>query len=300
MLKIKNSLSIMAVMSLALFASHSQAQEAKVFAISDFVPVDSDGCGGGDRSHWDNMVDEWYDQMGAEGHSKDGQYTNGATTIQMFCDPDWNSSCLDALYLDEADAAMIATHGADSGDHWAGTMRQPWNGHCALDGGGSSDDMWVGDYDLEFLHLSSCYSADDDNLGGIREAMYDTVDSPGNGRRLHQWNGFHGIMWIGGGFDNDYEDFADDAHSVSMGRAWVSNHYNDSVDCSWADPFGWFGTCQEQCPIAYAIGTSGSDALNRLRNERYNNVFSDPSGSNVYAYRYIRGCDSTGETAFNP
>lgn len=279
---------------------HLLAMEAKVFAISDFVPTASGGCGGNDIGHWDNMVDEWYDQMGSEGHTKDGQFTNGSMTIQRFCDPDWNSACRDDEFIDDADAAMIATHGSDSGDHWAGTMRFPWAGHCALDAGGTSDDMWVGDWDLEFIHLSSCFSADDDNLNGIREAMFDPIDTPGHGRRAHQWDGFHGIMWIGGRFDNDYEDFADDAHSVAMSVAWVNNMYNNRVDCAGYDPFNWFGTCDEQCPVAYSISNTESSALSRLNYERYNNVYSDPTGNNWYAYRYIENCDPVSETAFNP
>ncbi len=276
------------------------AMEVKVFAIGDFVPSGSGGCGGGDRSHWPTMVDHWYDHMGVHGHTKDGQYTNGSMTIQRFCDPDWNGGCLDYLYVDEASAAMIATHGSDSGDHWAGTMRYPWGGHCALDAGGTSDDMWVGDFDLEFIHLSSCYSADDDNLPGIRHAMYDPVDSPNNGRRAHQWNGFHGLMWIGSRFDNDYKEFAHDAHSTSISRSWVHNLYDDRVDCAGYDPWNWFGTCQEQCPVAYSIGPTGSSALTRLVNERYNYVYADPTGNNGWAYRYIVACDPSGETAFSP
>lgn len=278
----------------------AEAMEAKVFAIGDFVPSSSGGCGGADISHWPDMVDYWYDEMGDHGHTKDGQYTNGSMTIQRFCDPDWDSDCRDYTYADEADAFVIALHGSDSGDHWAGTMRAPWKGHCALDGGGSSDEMWMGDMDAEFIHLSSCFSADDDNLNGIREAMYDPIDTPVNGGRAHQWDGFHGVMWIGGGFDGNYSDFADDAHSIAMARSWVNNLYDDTVDCAWGDPFNWFGTCQEQCPVAYSIGSTESDALSRLNNERYNNVYSDPTNKNWYAYRYIVACDSTGETAFSP
>ncbi|GLS24749.1 DUF6345 domain-containing protein [Marinibactrum halimedae] len=280
-------------------ASQTLALEAKVFAISDFVPTSSGGCGSNDVAHWDNMVDRWYDRMGNFGHQKDGQYTNGSMTLKRFCDPDWNSNCEDHLWVDEADAAMIATHGSDSGDHWAGTMRTRWLGHCALDGGGNASEMHVGDFDLEFIHLSSCYSADDDNLDGIREAMHDPEDSPSNGRRAHQWDGFHGIMWIGSRFNNDYRDFVSDAHSTSMASAWVSNMYNSRVGCAGYDPFNWFGTCQEQCPVAYSIGNGRTDALNRINNERYNYVFSDPSSNNTYAYRYIPGCNPVGENAFS-
>jgi hypothetical protein len=278
-------------------ASSAFALEAKVFAIGDFVPTASGGCGGNDISHWPDMVDEWYDEMGSHGHAKDGQYTNGNMVLTRFCDPDWNSSCRDHLYLDEADAAMIALHGSDSGDHWQGTLRWPSIGNCRVDGGGTGAEINVGDVDLEFLHLSSCYSADDDNLNGIRFALTDPVD----GGHAHQWDGFHGLMWIGGSFDDDYEDFADDAHSVGMAYSWVTNHYhNNSVDCEGYDPFNWFGTCDDQCPIAYSIGTSSSNALSRLNNERYNNVYSDPTSHSYYAYMYYAGCDPLGETTFNP
>lgn len=276
------------------------AMEVKVFAIGDFVPSSSGGCGGGDRSHWPAMVDEWYDEMGSKGHLKDGQYTNGNMTIQRFCDPDWNASCQDYNYADESDAFMIALHGSDSGDHWAGTMRWLWSGNCALDAGGSANDMWMGDFDAEFIHLSSCFSADDDNISGIRFAMRDPIDSPVNGHRAHQWNGFHGIMWIGSSFDDDYEDFADDAHSIAMARAWTNNLYDSTVDCSWYDPFNWFGTCQEQCPVSYSVSNTGANALTRLTYERYNNVYSDPPAITGWAYRYIVNCDSKGETAFVP
>ena len=156
--------------------------------------------------------------------------------------------------------------------------------------------MWIGDFDAEFIHLSSCHSADDDNISGIRHMMYDSTD---NNRHAHQVDGFHGHMWIGVGFDDDYEDFADDAHSVAISRSWVNNLYDSTVNCAWYDPFGWFGTCDEQCPVAYSVSISGSSALTRLINERYNYVYTDPTGHSGWAWRYISGCDPSGESAFN-
>lgn len=290
---------VAALLGLSAFVAlpSATALEVKVFAIGDFVPTASGGCGGSDISHWPDMVDEWYDEMDSQGQTKDGQYTNGTMTIQRFCDPDQIVGCLDATYLDDADAAMLAWHGSDGGDHWGGTMRSSWSNNCTLDAGGTADDMHAGDVDLEFIHLSSCYSADDDNLSGIREAMTD----PADGGHAHQWDGFHGVMWIGTGFDNDYEDFADDAHSISMADSWVSNHHrNNSVDCEAYDPWNWFGTCQDQCPVAYSVGTTESGALSNLNNERYNNVFSDPTDDDWYAYMYIAGCNSVGEDTFTP
>jgi hypothetical protein len=276
----------------SLLGSDARALEAKVFAIGDFVPGSSGGCGGGDRSHWPDMVANWYNHMWLfHGHTADGQYTDGNMTVTRFCDPDWNAGCQDYNYIDEGDAVMMAFHGSDAGDHWAGTMRWPaLGGNCQVDGGGTGDEINVGDVDLEFLHASSCYSADDDNLDGIRFALHDPVD----GGFAHQWDGFHGLMWIGTSFDGDYADFAHDAHYSSIAYAWVTNLYrNDSVDCG--DP-----PCDDECPIAYSISSTGSGALTRLINERYNFVYADPPGNSAYAYMYYAGCDPLGETTFAP
>ena len=93
----------MAIGSIDHLAQNTHSLEAKVFAISDFVPSSSRGCNGNDISHWDNIVDEWYDQIGAEGHTKDGQFTDGSMTIQRFCDPDWTAGFNDASFIDDAD-----------------------------------------------------------------------------------------------------------------------------------------------------------------------------------------------------
>lgn len=281
----------------SLLVGSAAAMQVKVFVISDFVSSGSGGCGGDDRSHWDNMVDEWYDEMEDHGHTKDGFYKNGSMTLQRFCDVGWRSGCRDHIYVDNPAAAMIATHGSDSSDHWAGTMRYPWNSHCRLDAGGADNEMYLGDEHLDFIHLSSCHSADDDNLAGIRHALTD----PGEGGYAHSWTGFHGNMWIGWIHDDDYEDFADDAHSVSIAEAWVSNHYrNNSVGCEWWDLLNWSGTCDDQCPVAVAISTNTSNASTRLLNERYNYVYSDPTGNSAWFAMGIEGCNPVGEDGYNP
>ena len=95
------------------------AMEVKKFAIGSFTTE----CGGSQRSSWPNRVDGGYDEMANEGHLKDGNYVDGNMILQRFCDPDWDASCQDDSYIDDADAFIIATHGADSGDHWQGRMR---------------------------------------------------------------------------------------------------------------------------------------------------------------------------------
>ncbi len=298
----------------ALVAGCALAQNASalyvgMYAIGDFVPGSSGGCGGGDRTSWPGMASAWWNHMGVHGHYRGPagntyQYINGDMRIRRFCDPTYDADCRDSQSafpsgVDWMDAAIIATHGSDSGDHWAGTMRWPdaaIGDSCDLDGGGSSAEMRVGDAFIEFMHISSCYSADDDNLTGIVTAM-----DKGTGARAHLWTGFHGLMWISSSFNGDYSDVAHDGHSTSVANAWVTNLYRPGeFDCAWYDPFNWFGTCQDQCPIAFAISNTGGNALSRLTTERYNNVYSDPPGSNGYAYMYYSGCDPSGETTWNP
>jgi hypothetical protein len=294
----------------ATFAPSASALYVGMYAIGDFVPGGSGGCGGDDRGSWPGMAQAWWDKMGDYGHYKGPasnryKYVDGNMTIRRFCDPDtYDANCRDyqSSYpsgVDWMDAAIIATHGWDDGDHWGALMRYPasWNGECGLRTGGSSDMVHVGDQWIQFLHASSCQSADDDNLPGIRNAMV----KAGSNRRAHQFDGFHGIMWISSSYNGNYRETAADGHSVSVAYSWVTNHYkSNSQGCEWYDPFNWFGTCQDQCPIAYSISSTQSGALTRLNNERYNFLYSDPPGNSWYAYMYYENCDPVGETSFNP
>jgi hypothetical protein len=94
-------------------------------------------------------------------------------------------------------------------------------------------------------------------------------------------------MWIGGCCDDQYEDFASDAFSVSIKDAWMDNMFVTGIN--------GFAT---QCPVAYAVGANRTDCFNRIDNERYNNIFSDPGPIGYYCYYYYAGCDPEGETAF--
>lgn len=299
----------------ALVAGCALAQDASalyvgMYAIGDFVPSGSGGCDGGDRSSWPGMAQAWWDTMGAFGHYKGPggspyKYVNGNMTVKRFCDPNtYDADCRDyqsawPAGVDWMDAAIIATHGWDDGDHWGALMRYPWKGECGLRTGGSSSMVKVGDSWEMFLLASSCQSADDDNLPGIRFAMQDSNTS--TARRAHQFDGFHGIMWISSSYNGDYSGTAFDGHFVNLGYAWVTNQFkNNSQDCAWYDPWNWYGTCQDQCPIAYAIGSSAADAQTRLFNERYNYTYGDPTNNNYYWYYYYENCNPVGETAFVP
>ena len=292
---------VLSLLTVSVLPERASALYSGMYAIGDFTTT----CGGNDISDWPGMAQAWWDEMAAKGHytgpsTTPYKYVNGSMTLQRFCDPTFDANCRDYLSsspggMDWMDAAILATHGWDNGDHWGGLMRWTWNGSCSITAGGSSTAVRWGDAWLKFAHLSSCYSADKDNLAGIRLAMA----KAGAAKLMHQWDGFHGIMWISSGFNGNYKNTASHGHSVSVAHAWVTNHYKKGeVDCSWYDPFNWFGTCSDQCPIAYAIGSSGSDALTRLNNERYNNVLNDPANNNWYAYKYYAGCDPVGEGAW--
>ena len=293
-----------------LIAPAASALYVGMYAIGDFVPTTSGGCGGNDISAWPGMAQAWWDEMGAKGHYKGPssnpyRYVNGNMTIRRFCDPNsYDPDCRDYQSsfpsgVDWMDAAIIAAHGWDDDDHWGAIMRWPWKGECALRFGGNSNQVKVGDSWIAFLHASSCQSADDDNLPGIRNAMKDPATS---GTRLaHQFDGFHGLMWISTSFNNNYKETARDGHSGPVSYAWVQNHHkNNSLGCEAWDPFNWFGTCEDQCPVAYAISNSGGNALTRLLNERYNLVYSDPPNNNWYAWLAYTSCNPVGETTWNP
>ncbi len=287
--------------SMAMMPQQASALYVGMYAIGDY----SNSCGGNDLSSWPGMVQAWWNEMGARGHyrgpsSSQYRYVDGNMILRRFCDPSFNSDCRDfqsssPAGMDWMDAGILATHGWDNGDHWGGLMRWSWNGSCSVTAGGSSNQVRWGDSWIKFAHISSCFSADKDNLDGIRFAMA----RAGATKRAHQWDGFHGIMWISSGYNGNYKNTAKHGHSNSVAHAWVTNHYKKgSQGCEWHDPFNWFGTCRDQCPVAYSIGTSASDALTRLNNERYNNVLSNPGGNNWYAYKYYAGCHPVGESAW--
>ncbi len=265
--------------------------EAQMYAVTDWIGE----CPANDVGYWDDMVSFWYNEITDHGwYSKDRKWVDGDLDRDPFCDPDTGlTNCNDGAYLDDGDAVMLAMHGSDSGDHWRGSLRK--NGgasvsDCRIDGANAAadtDELYAGDVDTEFLHFSSCNSMDDDNLPYTWQMFEDPVDSPGNGRRLHQATGFHGFMWIGGCCDDQYEDFADDAFSVSIKDAWMDNMYVTGINGS-----------ATQCPVAYAVGTNRTDCFNRIDTERYNNQFGDPGPIGYYCYYYYDGCDPDGESAF--
>lgn len=271
--------------------------EAKLYVVTDWTLGNfgiPDWCSGTNVEDWAEMLDGWYyavDDFGAV--SLDGRWHNGLLNRGLFCDPDTGlPGCTDYDRIDEADVAMIGFHGGDSNGHWRGSMAYSGGaagGDCGIDVPESgSGEMYVGDADLEFLHLSSCHSMDDDNLFNVWRMFEDPVDSPKSKRRLHLATGFHGIMWISSGRDDDYESFAWAAH-VGISEAWLDNLWDYDVgDGDW-----------EQCPVAYAIGSGESDCLSRLSNESYFNVIGPDPAISYHCAAGFSGCHPKNDDPFN-
>jgi uncharacterized protein DUF6345 len=268
-------------------------REAKLYVITDW-PFSTLACSANDVPDWDDMTLAWYDELKAHPYYfGDGVWTNGSLSRQQLCDPDSGlSPCTDYDRVDDADAAMIAVHGTDVQNHWAGSLLVQTGSDCRIHAaeGAASDALFVGDKDLEFLHLSSCYSLDDDNLNYVRH-IFEDVDSASTGRRLHQLDGFHGVMAISSSRDGDYEDFADDGHYTSIADAWTDNMYDSDV--SYEDADG------AQCPVALAIGSSGAEAQVRLLLENYATSFGDPASNNYIAYQFYDHCRPYAEDSFD-
>lgn len=277
------------------FATHLEAQN---YTIDNFQA--SGACQGADRC-WTSMTDAWYNEMDDHGfYSRDRRLVDDSLSAAFFCDPDTGGNCFDHLNIDEGDVAMIGTHGFDSGGHWRGLMRFQNTGdaNCSIDAPeAGSGELFLGDADLEFLHLSSCNSMDDDNLGNTWRFFQDPVDSPASGKRLHQANGFHGVMFIFCNWGFRYEGFAADAFAGSIKDAWLSNMYVASVS---VDTDGdMINETYEQCPVAYGVAPTFNECLTRLQNEQYDVVMTDPASIGAVCAYAFTGCDPFADNPFS-
>ena len=241
-------------------------------------------CSGSERGNWDNMVYAWYNDLtnpffspwGHGGHAwwRDGFYANTNIVDSDFTDVSIVSWGRDSWgdRIDEGDAAMIGMHGGNgSNGQWYGKVYndeagsgncKTWQGH-----------MEFGDYDLEFLHLSSCFSMDLEDWHPDWSASF---------RGIHQINGFHGIMFIRGEYIDDYAEFSDDGYDCPIALAWLDNLFKN-------DPSGY-----QQCPVSRGVGIGANgyaNCFNRMYSERYNNVWStDPVNPTYHGVIWIGGC----------
>ncbi len=271
----------------ATAADDVDEKEAAIYVVTRW---DQD-CDADRRSEWDDMVEAWFNEIGNDGalpggHGADawtmaGWNINGHAFDSDFVDPDNEAWGDDINHADVVDALMIGLHGGnDDGNHrWHGVLRydEAGAGNCYIYQG----HMELGDGDLEFLHLSSCFSMD-------REDWWNEWNSTFDG--LHQIDGFHGIMWISEDYAGRYRHFADDSFWIGMADSWLDHLYITH----------WYVSNRDQCPVARVVGSDAQNSLFRMNSERYNFVLDDPEGlgqSRHHRARYIRGCNPRGKEA---
>lgn len=282
--RVGSRLAIVAAMAATLPAVvFANDGEAKMYTVTNWVD-----CSGAARPAWDDMTWRWYTTLGdGPSYFQDGSWTDGNLTANVLCDLSGDlTNCKDHVNIDDADAAMIGLHGADSGNHWSGSMRRMTaGGDCTIDApeGITGDQLFLG-FDLDILHLSSCQSMDDDNLPFAWRMM----SNPGVPGKVRVVTGFHGFMWISTGYVDDYEDMAEDGHDVSIKAAWLDTMYD-----YWVGP-----NDDDMCPVAYAIGSSLADCQSRLNSVRYGKEGSATPTVSNYCFSAIAGCDPAGETTF--
>jgi hypothetical protein len=188
----------------------------------------------------------------------------------------WGNDTVSGGGIDKPDVLMVGMHGSINTNRWQGTVR--------VDEPGSKPDCWAWqgdiyiDADLEFLHLSSCFSMDEVTWNNWN-------DSYG---KLHQVDGFHGIMWIGKGQRDDYEYFSDDSFGMAISSSWMENMHKDI----YGKYQGKKGT-YEQCPCVHAAGESKKDLWDRMFKERYDLVYDHPTPTE-FGVIYIVDCDPEG------
>jgi len=260
--------------------SAEAVEEAQLYCITNW----SSDCSGSTLQYWDDLGDAWYDDINDAltrwlhlgdidlYYSQDRREVNTSIADSWFIDRDAKSWGLDACYLDEGDAALVCLHGSEKYGRWRGKVKidESGDGNCYAWQGS----MELGDRDLEFLHISSSNSMDDNQW----DDWWESFDG------LHQVHGFHGNMYVKEKYESDYQGFSYASFYLPMAEHWVDSHYHN-----WAS---WF---DDQCPVSYAVGTSESNVEARMDNEHYDIRYSDPSSITHWGAIYIEGCNPDDE-----
>jgi hypothetical protein len=248
-------------------------------ALVRVVSVWDSNCDATNVRSLDNMVDNWYDTItdadtyGDDAWSGDGFYHNGNIVDSDFTDPDvvaWGRD-FENDHVDEPDAVLVGLHGGvGTGGRWNAIVRvnEPGDGNCTSWQG----HMRFGNSDLEFLHMVSCHSMNQD----VWELEWQDSFS-----RLHQAEGFHGVTRSSRFYAHRYESFAQDGFENSIAQSWIDHLYKDKTRAN-----------RDMCPVARVHGVGPTEAEARIADERYDWVFPDPiPGAGTAVVIYISGCD---------
>jgi hypothetical protein len=219
---------------------------------------------------WDDMCMAWRKTLGLLGWSQ-AKSNYQDVIVSRYVDPSISSWGFDnsSTGFDAGTAALICVHGSYSNVGWQGLMHHKDHNECRADvdqlkygvaSGGST----------RFLHLSSCNS--------MRWDRINAWFGPAKGG-VHTITGFHGLMYIGSGYVDEYEDMVIDAwFASSVSESWVDNMYHDPV------------VGHTICPISMAFGNSKQAALNRLYGEHYSAPGAEQA-NNFGVLQWISECD---------
>lgn len=246
-------------------------QQARSYAIT----VWDGNCGGSQRDWWDDMCMAWRHRMGAKGWE---QWWNNFSLVQnpKFADPAKETWGVDngSSGWDRGEAALICTHGGHNATNgWIGSMHTDVGHGCSI----TTNQLQLGAASgghLRFLHLSSCNSVHWDEL--------DKWWSPAAGR-VHIVAGFHGYMYIGSDYVQEYEDLAELGFSNGVGNTWIDKmHHVDH----------WYNSWETVCPVVLGFGETSAAASNAL-NEKYNDHWPDQAPNWRHTV-WWSGCDPDG------
>lgn len=249
-----------------LSSGQSMAAQARSSSITKW----SSECSGGERSYWDDMCMKWRKKLGAKGWSQ--WWANyELATVSRFVDPSIANWGFDNAGngFDRGTAALMCLHGGHDGTGWWGLMHHKDHNECGINVNQLSMGNATGGT-TRYLHLSSCNS--------MRWNKINAWYGPAKGG-LHSVSGFHGLMYIGWSYVDEYEDMVSDSFSgSSISESWVDNMHHDPI------------IGPTICPVSMAFGNSKNNALDRLFNERYNNQKADTSSTHG-VLMWISECD---------
>jgi hypothetical protein len=230
-------------------------------------------CDGGSRSWWDDMCMKWRKTMGARGWSEWWRNYE-LVTIDRYVDKDISAWGNDQNNLDGGDAALICTHGGFDDGGWYGLMHHRVNGECGLNVNQMILGPGNGNGRLRFFQMSSCNS--------IRWPYRGQWFSAASGK-VHALMGFHGYMYIGWMYVNEYGSQANKGFSKGAALAWMDEMYHEDH---------WYNVYKNLCPMALGFGDTTGTAVNAL-NERYNSHWPDRQ-PHWMATSYYPKCDPDG------
>ena len=265
-------LSCLCTIATAFQADNAIAASARSSSVTDWG-----NCGGGSRSWWDDMCMRWRKTMGTKGW-RQWASNYGNVTIERYVDPDMAPWGNDKFNWDGGDAALICTHGSTNANTgWAGRMHHQSNGECDLDSNQMKIGKFNGNGNTRFMHLSSC------NSGRYEHRLNWFTAAQG---RVHVIMGFHGLMYIGSSYVDEYGYLANNGFGKGVGKVWMDEMYHEDH---------WYNGWKNLCPMSFGFGNSRANAR-YAHNEKYNDNWRDqtPRWMNT---RYYKGCDPDGAQA---